>query len=796
MRRRVVSKARTNAKILSSFAWAGVRSLFWVTLSLATLILAERFLRPQFDWLEPLSPQDHSFNIEQLRLYAQLLTAIFSIYFATIGIILSTGYTRLRRDIILLLTSEQVGSIYARVLVFSAMFCLAATALPLLGTEPGFFVFATGTALTLLNALALFPLGNRLFRFFDLNELVRSEILPSIARHVEGAANPDNSMSVANHHSTIARRLFEQMSYIDGRIMADKESLRDNLPALTDDYTRLLLHYLQRKHKIDQNSYWFPRRRKHKEWFFSDDTTTSMALSSSSQQMLVEESTDHNWLENEIVSKLASHIELAFEIGDFELALKLLQRFERRASAYAKQFQFDLAIRELNELRKIIESGFASSQASSGNDNSLLIKTAIADAWAAMGSNLCLESMRRMMTFEPELQQFFQKDIWNKETFRHLPASLQVDLAYVADYLAFERKIEGRRLSGAKYLQQLTVRQVLKRYSTILPQISEYFQSTVPDFITTLVDQKMTEAATQVTLTSLHSYWKMPGWFDQVAGLWGRYLAYEHYTEEQYALPKLNLKEFAEEISSQRDKALAKLGNAEIIKHVFEKQRNEELPDHFGQVYFELAEACVSALERNDDKMLSDVLPMFMTLAFLSLDAKFVDTSLEVSTEYRLHLISSVINDLASILGYAILYAAYFENENLSKDALARFDRMVGRVPDKQQYLERMLLLSDTNNFSMSASPRGLIRINWLLAFEARARQDGYGDRMSFNRGNDHPKAVVREFLKSHSDASHLFFAKHVMPMMDARDCEPHFYISDLASRLGEDDHGNPDEAS
>jgi hypothetical protein len=369
-------------------------------------------------------------------------------------------------------------------------------------------------------------------------------------------------------------------------------------------------------------------------------------------------------------------------------------------------------------------------------------------------------------------------------------------LAYVADYLAFERKIEGRRLSGAKYLQQLTVRQVLKRYSTILPQISEYFQSTVPDFITTLVDQKMTEAATQVTLTSLHSYWKMPGWFDQVAGLWGRYLAYEHYTEEQYALPKLNLKEFAEEISSQRDKALAKLGNAEIIKHVFEKQRNEELPDHFGQVYFELAEACVSALERNDDKMLSDVLPMFMTLAFLSLDAKFVDTSLEVSTEYRLHLISSVINDLASILGYAILYAAYFENENLSKDALARFDRMVGRVPDKQQYLERMLLLSDTNNFSMSASPRGLIRINWLLAFEARARQDGYGDRMSFNRGNDHPKAVVREFLKSHSDASHLFFAKHVMPMMDARDCEPHFYISDLASRLGEDDHGNPDEAS
>ncbi|MDF9389696.1 hypothetical protein EXZ60_12750 [Vibrio sp. 1151_11] len=32
--------------------------------------------------------------------------------------------TRLRRDIIQMLTNEQVGSVYSRVLVLSAMFCL------------------------------------------------------------------------------------------------------------------------------------------------------------------------------------------------------------------------------------------------------------------------------------------------------------------------------------------------------------------------------------------------------------------------------------------------------------------------------------------------------------------------------------------------------------------------------------------------------------------------------------------------------------------------------------------------
>ena len=139
-----------------------------------------------------------------------------------------------------MLTNEQVGSVYSRVLVFAAIFCLVATALPLFGFEPGLFVYAVGTILTLLSSLALFPLGQRLFNFFDLNLLVRSEILPSIARHIEGAANPQNSISLANHHSRAARQAFEQLSYIDNRIKADKERLEDKLPALSDEYSTLL----------------------------------------------------------------------------------------------------------------------------------------------------------------------------------------------------------------------------------------------------------------------------------------------------------------------------------------------------------------------------------------------------------------------------------------------------------------------------------------------------------------------------------------------------------------------------
>ena len=764
-----------------------MKSLFLVVLVLAALKFIEGYVRINLSWLPPLSKEDTEFNIEQLRLYAQLLTAIFSIYFATIGIILSAGYTRLRRDIIQMLTNEQVGSVYSRVLVLAAIFSLVATALPLFGSEPGLLVYAVGTILTLLSALALFPLGQRLFNFFDLNLLVRSEILPNIARHIEGASNPRNSNLLAKHHSMAARQALGQLSYIDNRIKTDKEGLEANLPALSDDYTALLLHYLQQKHTIDQQSYWFPRRNKHKQWFLAGDSATSMALQTSSQQMLVEEEPAHQWLENEIVDRLAGHIELAFQVGDFNLALKLIGRFSSRISAYAERFQFDVGMHELERYKEIIEQAFASSGAVA-DDETAKIKIGIADTWAAMGSNFCLETLRRMMTFEKELKQFFEADEWSEKSLRRLPAFLQVELAFIIERIEFEQEIEGQRLSKPKYVQQLAVQKLLQHYSKILSEVCDFYQNMVPEFVASLAQLKMSEASAQVLLASLHSHWKLPRWFDELAQLVGRYQECRHYTEDQYKLREINVAEMSKQLASARDAAIAMLGSGAMVGHIFEPKHDDELPDHFGQIYFELAEACISALEQNDESKLDKVLPMFLSLAFLAADSKFATPSLDVSDEFRFHLISTVINDMASVLGFAILYGAYFDNETLAESAIAKFDTWIEHATDKQQYLKRMVLLSNPYSFSMSASPRGLIRINWKISFEHRARHDGFGDQMSMGRGERHPNELVRMFLMSLSDASHLFFAKHIVPQLEPIDFEIDHHITDLSRRLREDD--------
>jgi hypothetical protein len=782
--RKTTSKAKTNARILGFFTWIGLSSLFWVAMTLFALCFVEDYIQGNTTLLNPLSAEDKKFNIEQLRLYAQLLTAIFSIYFATIGIILSTGYTSLRQDIIQLLTKEQVGNVYSQVLVLAAIFCLSATSLHLFGFEPGHFVYAIGTLLTIISSLALFPLGQRLFNFFNLNQLVRSEILPSIARHIEDAANPKNSVSLANHHSKSAHLAFEQLCYIDDHMKGEKVRLSDNLPALSDDYTALLRHYLLQKHRIDHKSYWFPRRQKHKQWFFAGDSATSIALQTSNQ-LTVEEEANHQWLENEIIERLAGHIKLALEIGDLNLGLSLISRLSSRISTYAEQLQFGVGMRELQRIQELIEQAFASSDIVA-KDEEASLRIRIADTWAELGSNLCLETLRRMITFEKELKQYFNSDVWTEKSLQTLPAFLQVELAIIVERIDFERENEGQRLSKPKYVQQLAVQKLLQHYAKILPEVCDFHVSMVPNFVSSLAKMKMTEAATQIILVSLHDHWKLPQWFDDISLLLDRYGEYGHYSEKQYALPKINTTDMVDRLTSSRDKAMAMLGQSDIVEHIFKHEHNDELPDHFGQIYFELAEACIQALEQNDENKLNKICPMFMFLSFQASDIRFVDPELDVNAEFRLHLISTVLNDIMSILGFAILYSSYYDNAKLSETVINKFKSYLDKISDKQQYLKKMVLLSNPLSFSWNASPRGLIRMNWKMAFEKRTRHDGFGNQMGMNRGKPHKNKVVREFLRCDSDASHLFIAIHVLPQLDPIDIVIDNHVTTLARCLDE----------
>lgn len=775
-------RAKSNLTVLRTLFWLGFKSLTFVAISLCILWIFEYISAEKFDLIEKIDNDDREYYLEQLRLYAQILSAVFSIYFATIGIILSAGYQKLRKDIIYLLTSEQVGSLYSSVLVFSASFCVAATALPMFGFQPGYLIYSTATLLTLATSLTLFPLGQRLFNFFDLNLLVRGEILPNLAKHIEAATSSKISVSLANHHSAQARRLFEQMTYIDDRIKLDISAFEEGILALTDDYTGLLTYYLASKHKIDQSSYWFPRRQSHRQWFYAGDTVTTMALRTSSQ-ITPEEKIDLNWLEREIVNRLNSHVEIAMKAQKYELALKLLGRLSSRISTYSYGFEFEIGMGEIAGLRSVIETGL-SKQFDTASDADKKTLISLFDTWAALGGNLCLETLRRMLTFEKELAEFFEDDNWTASSMRKLPTFLQVETAFIIRRIEFELAVEGRRLSHPKYLRQLVVQRLLKTYEKILPITSNFHQKQVTDLAKGLIKAGLPEAATQILLANLHSYWKIPRWLEEISSLLGRYKSYKHYKEDQYIFSEIDFTEIINSFSSSKEEVIDLLISPEIISHILSYEHDDELPDQFGHVYFALAEECIGALQENRIERFEKISPKFIAVAMFASNYKLVKPDPTISTEYRLHLISTVFQDLASIVGFSILYGEYYGKPELSQTVIRSFFEWVEKAQDKKQYLIRMLRLSDSSSFSRGASPRNIIRLEWRMAFERLCRKDGYGDRMSYRQDKRHASAIVNEFISSHSDASDLFFAMEVLPLIGEVDFKIDYKISGWSKKL------------
>lgn len=762
--------------------WIGIKKFLIVGLAILSLELSEIYVFEQFDlavWPSEKVIGDYN---GQLEFYAVLLAAIFSIYFATIGIVLSTGYARLNRDIVTLLVGEQVGNIYTGMLVFATAFCLTITALNTFNYQTGFIAYVLATFLTVMSVLILFPMGQRLFSFFELSPLVESEILPKIFESIDRVSKTASSVSFQNHFSLQAQNRLRQLFYIDDRLQTDKDKLKQNLPYLTKQHSSILIHYLSKKHLIPENSYWYPRKHIYKDWFLAGDNATSMALSTGSQ-IAPDEKPDLNWLEEKLHTRIHYHLEKALKLKDWDLALKLVLQSSHRTLECAQGLYFTVGLRDIKESKLLLEKHLVHAPI---DDSEVKMQVmALVDAWTAITHNFFLETLRRMQTFDGELLSFFEKDDWSRVASKNLPSFLQLKISYLQDKIEFEQKIEGQRLSQPKYLQQLTIKAVLDYYSEIIQTIVLFENDEFISFANKLLEIKHPAAATHVILTTLHSIWKLPGWFAELDNLFKQYSKFEKYDSDSYMLPRIDIEKIQLGFENTREQLISKLTDKKLGNHLFDfEKHNSSLPDHFGQTYFILANECFSALDKNEPEKLAKVFQTFLSLSFMADNVKFADPTLDVNQEYRLHLVSTANKDIATILGYGILYAEYHDNTELQDIPITIWEKIIENFDNKKQYLERMVRLSDSHSFSMSMPIRETFRTEWKMQFEARLRDDGFGDRYNSYDRKSHPSDIVDVFRGTYYSASDVFFALKIIDEIELPDDQINHQIKNYKSQL------------
>lgn len=778
-----ISSFASRARITRELIFIGIKKFTFVGLALIGLEYAEYFSEMRFDlkpW--PSASQYDSYN-NQLEFYAVLLAAIFSIYFATIGIILSTGYARLKREIISLLISEQVGSFYTGTLIFSTAFCLSATALNVWDYQTGLFVYVAGSVLTLISILTLFPIGQRLFNFFELSPLIDGEIVPKITKNIDYAVIQKGSISFQNHFFKEAKSYLDLLYYIDGQLEKDHGNRNQNIQLLINKYSNLLCFYLDRKHRIPEQSYWFPRKRMHHDWFLAGDTATSMAISTSSQ-IEPKEEPNSDWLEEKLLNQIYFHLESALEKQDFELALDLLMPMTARCSKFAQGLYFSVGIADIRKVRLLIEKYLPDASGQDEEQSQLIM--AIADAWTAIAHNFCLETLRRMILLDGELEEFFQKGNWSRQSASGLPTFIQSSISYLFSRVELEKQIEGQRQSQPKYLRQLTTKSLLETYEEIFSTIADFQTLETTAFTNKLIEAGQLKAATQTILSSLHAIWKLPNWYKELQTLSEKYISYQHYDEPEYQLPQIDFEKFIKGFEAERTNLIKLLADKGIAGHLFELElHNPEIPDHFGQAYYVLAEECFRALDENDSEMLNAIFGSFFALAFLASNFKFQTKEFKTNEEFQLHLISTVYKDIATILGFAIVYSEYYDNQKLKDVPFAVWDSYLSKLDDKKSFLTGLIRIADSYNFSRRASPRDLLRTSWNIKFNQRARSDGYGDRHSINKAKEHTSEIVNAFVgSSYYNASDVFFALHVIDELEETKQEANNQINSFKREL------------
>jgi hypothetical protein len=241
---------------------------------------------------------------------------------------------------------------------------------------------------------------------------------------------------------------------------------------------------------------------------------------------------------------------------------------------------------------------------------------------------------------------------------------------------------------------------------------------------------------------------------------------------------------------------VALLTDNRVVEYLLSFENDGELPDQLGHAYYVLAEECIDALRLNDLDRLRQVAKTFYSLAALT-ESRHSQGDATISQEFRLHLASTVIQDVTSIAGFAILYGEVHQNPELSKVIDDAVNALINLYPDRKRYLTKMMLLSNSRNFSHAMSPREHVRFQWRSEFDREVGGGDYSRLASHRKTPGHPSKIVATFLRApFGQASDLFLALKVWPELGDTKFEIDYSIRELARQLnrGSENEGADDE--
>jgi hypothetical protein len=430
-----------------------------------------------------------------------------ALYYATIGVVASTAYSSVRRDIRELFVHERTSNVYTRGIVRAFVFTAVLTTMGALDCPARALTLVAATVLAIVAALRLMIVGTAPFSFFDPAALTES--LPARFQRALRLASTlptatDEGSQVQAHREAVdVLQYYRQITdLVPGRSVPNSEApLR-----VARQLLELNARYSAVKDLIPSESRWWSSIAKYPNWFTLSSTQIESALNTSTGAQGTADN-DHLWVERQSASDIAQLLgnltslqlnQFTNFVDEATTHIRLLSR--RLQSAEAELFEEQLAaaiwaavnsqpIGDDDERRAHQQDRVIASQ------RSVLLLT---NAWLGLVDVATLLRDRDLAANTDEA--IADKRRIYEVSFPRPVVRLLEDLI---DLIEMEKKIEGRRVTPSWWIHHQVARTLTTHFLKSHNVVATRFSTRTLPALTSAIENEDWEVAAMTALAAL-----------------------------------------------------------------------------------------------------------------------------------------------------------------------------------------------------------------------------------------------------------------------------------------------------
>lgn len=576
---------------------------------------------------------------------------------------------------------------------------------------------------------------------------------------VNGHLFEDNNFQ--NFYRERADETMDTISELAYLAAEKSQATQKYLLEFSDYLFKCLRFYKNVKRGIPPKSYWFSRKIEHRSWDLADDSRLQIAAQTMTSLDAKKEEPNHFWLEERLMGQLQKLFAASLKSPENSVVVGIIDRINIALEGMGNDLEVEEAFAFTRNIRQLIQKSLDHSQEVKEN---VWIKAVIVERAALFASSISIGFFKFVDAFNLEEveRQIAALDWRNTKDLQSLglPVAITKKVEDIAEKLAFETEIEGKRISPSWYCRDLIFRAMSETFHNELLEQIEFASKDHLALATELLKKEDFVSAAITCIDGLQHCHKILGNLPDIKEKATNMVA--RAVLKDLLWPDWKWDEYQKMLENAEKKLQILLSRC--IEGLAQLPSDSTLPDLLGEATFKSGHACFDALRRNDATTFNAIFRQYLSGCIYC--SRRHKKEVAITDDQFLLRKSVVILDALHLSGYAILYSELFQNEKLWADCKKVWDEML--LAEQNRKFFRAVITYYIGTFGIK--PRDILRTTWQMTVqndlnekvehaESWSRDGGIG--FSQHIEASHPSLLIRTLASGtpiYGNSIHLHF--------------------------------------